>query len=378
MLDLEAIRHHLHQHPELSGAEKNTQTYLREKLEAVAGVTVSTVGKTGLLATIEGAAEGPGLLLRADIDALPIAEQNPELSYKSQNEGVAHKCGHDGHATSLLGAVELVATKGLVKKGCLYALFQPAEETGQGAARVLEDPAFPQEKIQKAYAYHNIPQQPLGRVLFKEGTFSAGVISVAIELTGKNAHAAEPEQGRNPSGAMAEILQRVQKQEQKDPGQADFALITPVYGRFGEKAYGTAAGQGELHFTLRCWSGKRLDRLKGELEKTAEEIARQHKLKSSLRWFEEFRPTQNSPSAQNQIAEAARRAGMEEDTLSQPFRWGEDFGLFTERFEGGMYGLGSGKDQPALHNPDFDYPDALLPQARDMFVQLVELELGNG
>lgn len=376
MLDLPAIRHHLHQNPELSGKEQYTQAYLREQLAALPGVQVRTVGGTGLLAILQGAAPGTGLLLRADIDALPITEDMPGLAYQSQNPGVAHKCGHDGHATSLLGAVAEVAQHSRVKQGCLYALFQPAEETGQGATQVLNDSAFPAADIQKAFAYHNVPKAPVGQLLFKEGTFSAGVISVAIRFYGKNTHAAEPEGGINPSGAISALLQQAAHMENRAAEDADFDLLTPIFGRFGEKAYGTAAGEGEVHFTLRCWNAKRLDALKNQLAKVVERLAAQEGLTHDLTWFEEFRPTQNTAKAR--IQEAGERLQLDLRELQAPFKWGEDFGLFTERYEGGMYGLGSGTEQVALHHPDFDYPDDLLNHARAMFVQLVEMELGNG
>ncbi len=375
-MDLPAIRHHLHQNPELSGEERYTQSYLRKELTAIPGVQVRSVGGTGLLATIEGSVPGTGLLLRADIDALPIEEDMPRLAYQSANPGVSHKCGHDGHATSLLGAVAEVAERSLVKQGCLYALFQPAEETGKGAARVLNDKDFPAGNIQKAFAYHNVPKAPLGQLLFKGGTFSAGVISVAIRFFGKNTHAAEPDEGINPSRAISELLQQAAHMEERSPEEADFALITPIYGQFGEKAYGTAAGAGELHFTLRCWNAKRLDALKSELSVRVEDLAVREGLRHEISWFEEFRPTQNT--AKERIRQAGERLQLELCELQAPFKWGEDFGLFTERYDGGMYGLGSGTDQVALHHPEFDYPDDLLNQARDMFVQLVEMELGNG
>lgn len=375
MVSLEQFRKELHQNPELSGAEYQTQEKIRLELESLYNVHYQKVAKTGIIAWIQGNEEGLQLLFRGDIDALPIEEVN-ELDYRSVNAGVSHKCGHDGHATSLLGVVRHFS-ENPPQCGLLYFLFQPAEEIGQGAEWVLKDPFFQNLKIDEVYAYHNLPGYALGEVVTVPTRFSAGVVSVALTFKGYNSHAAEPEQGINPAEAISNVLLETRKLEKTDPEKENFTLVTPIYAQWGEKAYGTAAGQGEIHFTLRAWESDRLDNIRQKLLRLAEKQAQKFHLELEDTWFEEFRSTINSKGAVEEIKIAARALNLEHRELEQAFPWGEDFGLLTENFSGAMFGLGSGLEQPALHHPAFNYPDELLEVARDIFIQIANQRL-NG
>lgn len=375
MVSLEQFRKELHQNPELSGAEYQTQEKIRLELESLYNVQYQKVAKTGIIAWIQGNEEGFHLLFRGDIDALPIEEVH-ELDYRSVNAGVSHKCGHDGHATSLLGVVRHFS-ENPPQCGLLYFLFQPAEETGQGAEWVLKDPFFQDLKIDEVYAYHNLPGYALGEVVTVPTRFSAGVVSVALTFKGYNSHAAEPEQGINPAEAISNVLLETRKLEKTDPEKENFTLVTPIYAQWGEKAYGTAAGKGEIHFTLRAWESDRLDNIRQKLLRLAEKEAQKFHLELEDAWFEEFRSTINSKSAVEEIKIAARALNLEHRELERAFRWGEDFGLLTENFSGAMFGLGSGLEQPALHHPAFNYPDELLEVARDIFIQIANQRL-NG
>lgn len=375
MESLTQFRRELHQSPELSGAEYRTQEKIRGALEKLPRVHYRKVAKTGLLAWIEGTQEGVNILFRGDIDALPIQESN-ELEYRSQAKGVSHKCGHDGHATSLLGTVRHFS-QDPPKRGRLYFLFQPAEEIGKGAGWVLRDPFFQKLHIDEVFAYHNLPGYPLGEVVTVPARFSAGVLSVAFTFTGRPSHAAEPEQGINPAQAISELLLESRLLQEAEPEREDFRLVTPIYCQWGEKAYGTAAGKGEIHFTLRAWNSNHLDRTRQELFETAQKKAQTFQLQLEDSWFEEFRPTVNNSDSLDVVKQAAEALGFDQRGLEQAFRWGEDFGLFTEHYQGAMFGIGSGLEQPALHHPAFDYPDTLLEMARDMFIQIANRRL-NG
>jgi amidohydrolase len=364
-------RRYLHQHPELSNQEVETQSFLKEQLKQLGPDQLIELANTGLLAVFEGEQEGPTILVRTDIDALPIEEANEEMEYKSENEGVAHKCGHDGHMTMALGLSKWIHKKGL-KKGQLLVLFQPAEENAAGAKAVLEDENFTFQP-DYVFALHNVPSFPSGSIVLRKKTFSASVRSIAIKFKGKTAHAAEPEQGICPDMAISKLLAFANAYTLNDPSKDSFRLITPIYVRLGQKAYGTLPAKGEIHFTMRTWTPKEMKKLVKDLEYEIEELAVNEKLDVDYDYLEVFPAVMNNDGAVEYCKKAADALGFEVIEKETPFKWGEDFGAFTQEFKGMMFGLGSGKDQAALHNDRFDFPDEILPNGIKMYDKIVEL-----
>lgn len=371
-MDFKAIRRHLHQHPEVSTQEYKTQSFLRETLNNIGCKEVYDIGKTGLLVHFKGTGKGNTIMLRADIDALPIEETNT-FDYASVYKGVSHKCGHDGHATIML-AVAMALHKNPPHKGEVYLLFQPAEENGHGARDVLADKGF-NIKPHKVFALHNLPGYAKNEIVCRKGSFTAAAKSVILKLKGKTSHAAEPEKGFNPGLAMAEILGLSETLSQKDIKKEDFALITMVYATLGEKAYGVSAGYGEVHLTLRTWQNEVMENLVHQLLEKIKEITQKHHLQLEVEWLEIFHANDNDDEAYTIICESVKDLGLSYVDRETPFKWGEDFGLFTEKFSGAMFGIGAGKDSPALHNPDYDFPDEIIPTARDMFLKILDKSL---
>lgn len=326
------------------------------------------VGRTGLAVFFKGKEAGKNIMIRGDIDALPIHESSP-FAYQSEHAGVSHKCGHDGHSTILLGlARRLSETPPARGEVCL--LFQPAEEIGKGAEAVLKDSNF---KFQADYAFalHNLPGFPLHEVICKAGGFTAAVQSVIFKLQGKTAHAAEPENGINPAEAISEILTLAKELSQKDASREDFALATLIHIHVGERAYGVSAGYGEIHFTLRAWQNEVMSQLDAELLRGVRRLAAKHGLGLDFEHLESFHATQNSDEAFGMIQKSAKALQLNIRELEKPFRFGEDFGLFTQKFSGAMFGLGAGESTAALHHPDYDFPDELIATGVDMFEQLI-------
>jgi len=367
--DLTAWRRKLHAAAELSGQEYNTAGIIAAALAACSPDQVlRNVGGRGVLALFEGSEPGPSVLLRADMDALPIREVN-DFSHCSLNEGVSHKCGHDGHAAVMLGVARLLAGR-RPSRGRVYLLFQPAEETGGGARAVLDDPAVAEIRPDAVFAFHNLPGYPLGQVVVRQGSFTAAVKSMIITLQGKPAHAAEPEHGINPALAMAELLQQAAGLSNNCPERDDFVLVTPVHANLGEIAYGTSAGYGEVHFTLRSWSQGQMRQLEKRLLGILDELAARHWLAIRHSWTEEFHACENDTQAVKQVSRVARQLSMTVSERPMPFKWGEDFGLFTQRFPGALFGIGAGEDHPALHHADYDFPDKILSGAAQLCYQL--------
>ncbi len=367
---LKEIRRTLHANPEVSEHEFETQQRILDYLLANSKAHVQKVGPTGVLASFNGNEPGPTVMIRGDIDALPIQEVN-EMDYKSTNAGVSHKCGHDGHTTILLGLAQLLSEEP-IKKGKALLLFQPAEENGMGAQSVLDDTEFQQEQIDFVFALHNLPGYPLHEVVVKENEFTANVKSIILKMTGKTAHAAEPEQGHNPSMAIAEIFEFAENLTFNEPAQSNFFLMTPVYATLGDTSYGISAGYGEVHFTIRSWSTDLMDERSEEIVQFMKSTCEKHKLEADISWTQVFAANINHSDAVAFIRSAAKSSGLSLTERPYPFRWGEDFGLFTQKYKGAMFGIGSGEDTPALHNPDYDYPDEITKSGISMFHEILQ------
>lgn len=369
------LRQLLHTYPEVSGDEKKTAAYIYGFLKKLnPDQLINEIGGEGILVLFDSGKPGPVLLFRADMDALPIQEVN-EFPHRSVHEGVSHKCGHDGHTTILCGLAEKLAEE-KITKGKVYLLFQPAEETGEGAARVVNDPKF-NIKPGYVFALHNLPGYETGNIVVKDSLFSAAVNSIIIKLKGKTAHAAEPEFGFNPAKAISEIINLADKLNHNVPEDENFKLITPVHINMGTTAYGISAGEAELHYTLRCWNNEQLRKLESKLIDESRIIAAKYQLNFEHEFTQTFFANNNDKTANDVVREAAKQNGFIVEEKPVPFKWAEDFGYFTSTYKGCMFGLGAGKDQPALHNPDYDFPDGIIATGVNIFHSIIKILLSK-
>lgn len=364
------FRRELHQFPEVSGQEFATRQRVKSFVSLFRPTSITEVGKTGLLLQYGNDPSGPTTLIRADMDALPIQESNL-FEHKSRNVGVSHKCGHDGH-TAILTQLASLLHKHPPAKGIVYLLFQPAEETGAGAEAVLNDPAFSSVKPNLAYALHNLPGYPQGAIVCKPGDFTAAVKSMIVRFRGKVSHSAEPEHGLNPAYLMAEFTLQSRAIEQKDPNSEDFALITPIYTTLGEQSYGISAGYGEVHLTLRTRNNERMEALTRHLLDTVANLSARTGISVETAYTEAFFANQNDTTAYENIKKCTKKLGFDFIEKQEPFKWGEDFGLFTQHYKGAMFGIGAGENSPALHNADYDFNDNLIEPAAQLFAALIE------
>lgn len=370
------LRHALHQHPEVSWEEHQTRDRIREFISEANPDEVIELAKTGIIFIFDSGKDGPTVLFRSELDALPIKEINDDLEYKSEIDGQGHKCGHDGHATMIAGTARYFG-KNRPKRGKVICLYQPAEEVGEGAQAVLEDDKWTLEP-DWVFALHNIPGVPMHQILVRDQVFTPSVKSIIINLTGRTAHAAEPEHGIPPGPMVAEILELSQQWTINKPDQEDFCVITPIQIQLGEEAFGTAAGEAVVKLTLRVWSEAKMEDLTKRLTDWLTKTAKKYHLKIDWSWTQVFQTTRNAPAANQLIRDVANQEGLDMVEKEDPFKWGEDFGRFTQKYKGAMFGLGSGEDTPALHNPDYDFPDELLETGICMFTGLGEKILEDG
>lgn len=362
---LTAIRRHLHQHPELSGEEYETQKYVLGLLDELNTDKVSPIGGTGILVYFKGKDNGRTIMFRGDMDALPIDEVN-DFDYKSKTKEVAHKCGHDGHTTIMLGLCNYYSEH-RPEHGDVYILFQPSEENGKGAQAVEDSGILQKLDIELVFALHNVPGFPLNQVVCREGSFTPSVTTLIAYFKGHTSHAAEPWNGRNPAAAMSEYLLKSLTHNLEREEKNEFVTVTPVHMELGELAYGTSAGAGSVHLTVRADSNERLSSVLDGMRKHAKELAEKHDLNISFEEKESFESNQNATEAVNIIHTSAAESGLDYHNKPAPFRWGEDFGLYTNRIKGAMFGLGSGEDCKPLHHPAYDFPDEIIDNAIDMF-----------
>lgn len=371
MEELIQLRKELHKYPEVSGKEKETANRVLLFLSKYPPKKIITsLGGEGILAVYKGNEEGKTILFRCELDALPIEEIN-SFDYQSVYSGVSHKCGHDGHMAILCGMAKILH-KNPIKKGTVMLLFQPAEEDGNGAKRVLNDINFKGIKPDFVFALHNLPGYKKHQIIVKEDTFTCAVNSMIIKLSGKTSHAGEPENGINPALAIAEIIQVFNSEINTDLTSKKYCLITPIHIEMGEKAYGVSAGYGEVHFTIRSNSNNQMQIIESNLEENVVRITSKYDLKTEISWTQSFQANENSPDAVHFIKKAASISNLSVLEKKLPFTFGEDFGLFTQHFKGAMLGIGAGENTPALHNPDYDFPDEIITTGIQLFHQITK------
>ena len=369
LFDLDKIielRHELHKYPELSDNEFLTSERIATFLSQYKNAEIIRgIGGNGLVCIFKGQEDGPSVLFRCDLDALPIDETN-NFEYKSTEKGVSHKCGHDGHMAIVAGLADLFS-KSLPKKGQAVLLFQPAEENGQGACRVINDEKFKKIKVDYALALHNLPRFPKGEIILKNGVFASASKGMIIKLMGKTSHAGEPENGNSPAIAMANIIKQLNDLPKKESVFSDFVLLTVIHARLGEVAFGTTPGYAEVMATLRTYSDKDMQVLTKESESIAKINAQKSNLKLELEYVEEFPATINNNETVKIIEDAAKSSPTNFQFRKTPLRWSEDFAYFTQEFKGAIFGLGSGENHSQLHNPDYDFPDDIIETGVEIF-----------
>jgi len=363
-------RQQFHSLAEASGHEEKTAEVILLLLKDFAPTQIHTFPDShNIIAEYDSEVEGPTLLLRGDMDAVGV-DEHLALTYASRTPGYAHKCGHDGHTTILLGVAEQLHLHP-INKGKLLLFFQAAEETGQGCAQLLNSGFLSAYNINMVFALHNIPGIPLHSITCRAGSFTCAVISCEIKLDGQTSHAAEPEKGISPFRAATSITEQLLALNHPKLTDENYQIVTLVESHIGETAYGVSAGHGVLRFTLRAKSETSLQTLKKDTELIVRtEVAKTPGLSYDIRWLEYFAGGQNSAKAVDIVRQAAANNGLTYIEKDVPFTWGEDFGLLTQHYPGALFGLGSGTDTPPLHHQDFDFPDEIIETGVKMMVSI--------
>lgn len=360
--EITAWRRHLHAVPELSGCERATA---REVCAFLAPTrpdhVIEGLGGHGVAMVYEGHEPGPTVLLRAELDAMPIAETGT-MAYRSQHPGIGHLCGHDGHMATL-AALARGFGRDRPQRGRLVLMFQPAEETGHGAGAVIADAKFAAIRPDMSFAFHNMPGVAEGRALLAAGPVNCASRGLKISLEGKTAHASQPEHGLSPLAALAVLLPGLTQLGTPLAPGADFSMVTVTHCQMGEAAFGVSPGAAEIWATLRTLTGDRMAALCARAEALARTTAASQGLGLGVSYADIFAHVENAPEAVAHLARALDAEGIAHERGSLPMRASEDFGRFGQAAPAAMFFLGAGETHASLHHPDYDFPDALMPVA---------------
>jgi amidohydrolase len=267
----------------------------------------------------------------------------------------------------------------------IILLFQPAEETGEGALQMLEDKNFQKFnlKIDYFFALHNIPSYEKNLIVCRSTTFAAASTGIIVEFEGLTSHAAEPQNGNNPALALSELttfLYYLSEKVIKEKQNKDFILVTVVDAVLGETsrknlsdiAFGVSPAKARICATLRSYLDEDLKLLSQKTEQKAQELAANYDLKLKISYSEKFAATTNTQKSVELIQNAAKKLGLNYQNKEKPFSWSEDFGQFTQLFDGAMFGLGSGTNTPELHHSNYDFPDDITQTGINMFTELMK------
>nr|WP_247744159.1 amidohydrolase [Ruegeria sp. R14_0] len=369
------LRHELHEYPEISGQERETAARVATLLQGFGADQVLTgLGGHGVAAIFDSGQAGPTVGIRCELDGLPIQEIGT-CHYASKVQGKGHLCGHDGHMTMVLGVAEDLARR-RPAQGRVVLIFQPAEETGQGAIAFRADPKFDQIAPDYVFSLHNLPGLALGAVELCKGPANCASRGMKIQLTGKTSHAAAPQDGVSPARAMSQLMVKLADLGSGGALGAAFALTTVTHARLGEATFGIAPGQAEIWVTLRTVSDTRMESLMAEAEALANQTAAVDGLDIAISYDDVFEACTNDAQAVEAIAQACAAHGVPCELTEVPQKFSEDFGQFGKGAKSAMFWLGSGHDHPQLHNPDYDFPDALIPVGTGIFLSAVRQMLG--
>ena len=350
------MRRHLHRMPELSLQEKETAAFIREQLKAL-GYEPVAIADTGTYTDFIVDPEKPWLLFRADIDALPVTEETG-LPFASEHPGKMHACGHDGHTSMLLGAARAFKLGELKSAYNLRFAFQPAEEMYGGAARMIAAGVLP-EHLAGAFGFHLWPQVPYGKFGWRNGTLRASNDRFTITITGKGAHAAMQNVGKNALQAGAMLALELPRLSSRilSPSRAALIFVGTMNAGSG---YNIVADRCTMEGTCRALTPEDRDAIEAGIKELASGIAALYGVQIEVEYVRQYPPLLTHESAADEI-----RKIFPENLLweaPEPFMTAEDFAYFTEKVNGGMLLLGTGReDYPnPLHSSRFTFDENLM------------------
>ena len=376
--EMVAWRRHLHAHPETAFEERETSDFVAERL-AHFGIEVHRgLARTGVVGVLRAGTSARTVGLRADMDALPMAEQN-QFEHASRHPGKMHGCGHDGHTTMLLGAARYLAeTRNF--DGTVHLIFQPAEEGAAGGKVMIDDGLFERFPCDTVFGLHNWPQLPAGHFGVRAGPIMAAADHFDIVVTGKGAHGAMPHHGVDPVLVAAHIVTAAQALVSRHTDPVDTAVVSFTVIN-GGSAFNVIPDEVVMSGTVRSFKPETQDALEEGLTRVAENVAAAFGASAVVRYERSYPATINSATeAEFAAAVAAKIVGPDRVIrTAAPSMGAEDFAFMLQRRPGCYVwlGQGGGPDSCMIHNPRYDFNDEILAVGASYWALLAETALGK-
>lgn len=371
-----SIRQDLHRHPELAFNEHRTSQIVAERLTGWGYAVDRGLGGTGVVGKLVKGNGKRNLGLRADMDALPIHETSGK-TYASEHAGLMHACGHDGHTTMLLAAAEYLAKHGQFS-GTLNLIFQPAEEGGGGAVRMMDDGLFNKFPCDAVFAMHNMPGFKSGQLVFRDGATMASSDYVSITLSGIGGHGAMPHLTADPIVAASSIVMALQTVVSRniDPMQAAVVTVGAIHAGVANNVIPQTA---QLELSVRALDRGVRARLEQRIKALVQAQAESYGVKAEVNWKPGYAVLVNTAAE----TEFARKVGVELMGESGIIRNGpaltgsEDFAFMLEKLPGSylFIGNGAGEGSCMVHNPSYDFDDSNIPIGASYWACLAETYL---
>jgi hippurate hydrolase len=375
--EITAWRRDVHAHPELGFAETRTAALVAEQLERFGIEVHRGIGRTGVVGVLRHGphadAAGRRIGLRADMDALPIAEANT-FGHRSRYAGRMHACGHDGHTAMLLGAAKYLAqTRNF--DGTVRFIFQPAEEGLGGALAMLADGLFERFPCDAIFGMHNRPKLPLGRFAVRSGAMMAGGAFFDIRIAGRGSHGARPEAGVDPVMVAVQIASALQTIVSRNVPPVETAVVSVTQIHAGD-AYNVIPQTATLSGTARAFSDELMQLIGANMRRIAEGVAQALGARAELDYRVNFAPVVNdAEQAEFAAAVCSELVGTTNVVRDPPLIMAsEDFSFMLNRVPGCYINIGNGDGEGAceVHNPSYDFNDAALPLGAAFFARAVE------
>lgn len=361
--ELVATRRDIHVHPELKYEEVRTAALVDERLRSLGYDTQTGVGRTGVVTTLEGAAPGRCVLLRADMDALPLQEEN-DVPYASQTPSVMHACGHDGHTAMALTAARVLRRLEPPARGTIKLMFQPAEEGGNGAVAMIEDGVLEAPKVDAAFGCHLWSHLETGKIALVDGPFMASVDEFHVKVLGTGGHGAMPHQTRDPVLAAAHIVTALQQIASRNVSPLEAVVIT-IGAIHGGDAFNIIPSEVTLRGTARSFDEDVWKALPDHLDRIVRNTAAAFGCDVEIDLQRMMRPTINDPEMAALVREVAREVVGAENIVEERTMGGEDFAEVLALVPGCYFFVGSRNEARGIvhphHSPHFDVDEEALP-----------------
>lgn len=373
--EMVATRRDLHAHPELAFEEVRTSGIVAERLKALGLAPKTAVGKTGVVAMIDGGKPGKTVLLRADMDALPIHEET-DVPYRSKTDGKMHACGHDCHTSILLNLSRRLRDSAPSLKGRVKLVFQPAEECGGGAEAMIADRVLEDPKPDAAFGLHVWQDLDLGKVGVTAGPMMAAVDEFNVTLRGKGAHAAQPNEGRDPIVALAQVINALQTIASRGADPIHSVVVSVTRVRAGT-AFNIIPETAWMNGTVRVFDDGLWKELPGRFEKIVKGVADAMGCVADVEYVRHNRPTVNDAAMAAIAYEAAAEIVGEENVVTDLITMGgEDFSDFLRAVPGCFIAIGSRNVARDLvwghHHPKFDVDEQCLKIGADVLMRTAQ------